>query len=366
MKWIWEHKNWPSFTYDKAVFDAFEREFHQNTGVIIGAFQGISTEEQEELRVTILSEEALDTSKIEGDFLDRESVQSSVRKNLGLQTDGRRAKPQEVGVSQMLVDLFKNYDIPLSHETLFKWHAMTLNGRTDIEIIGGYRQHIAPMQIVSGRLDTPKVFYEALPSNLVESEMNRYIDWFNSTLAGGISSVIHAGIAHLYFELIHPFEDGNGRIGRSVAEKSLAMSSGQPLITSLSRVLESDKKAYYRVLERANASLDITEWLLYFSQKIIDSQLYVQQLVGFIVAKAKFFQQHRGKLNDRQQKVILRVFREGLHGFKGGLSAENYIRIAQTSRATATRDLQELVLLGALRKEGKLRHTRYHLLLDEL
>lgn len=242
---------------------------------------------------------------------------------------------------------------------------MTLNGRTDIETIGGYRQHTAPMQIVSGRLDTPKVFYEAPPSNLVESEMNRYIDWFNSTLEGGISSVVHAGIAHLYFELIHPFEDGNGRIGRSAAQKSLAMSSGQPLITSLSRVLESDKKAYYRALERANSSLDITEWLLYFSQKIIDSQLYVQQLVGFIIAKAKFFQQHSGILNERQQKVILRVFREGLHGFKGGLSAENYIRIAQTSRATATRDLQELVLLGALRKEGKLRHTRYYLSLDE-
>jgi Fic family protein len=365
MKWIWENNNWPHFTYDKTAFDAFEKEFHQNTGVIIGALRFISTDEQEELRVTILSEEAVDTSKIEGEFLDRDSVQSSVRKNLGLQTDGRRVKPQEAGTAQMLVDLFKDYDSPLTHETLFRWHAMTMNGRTDIEVVGGYRQHAAPMQIVSGRLDTPKVFYEAPPSILVAGEMNQYINWFNTTLEQGFSSVVHAGIAHLYFELIHPFEDGNGRIGRCIAEKSLAISAGQPLIMSLSRVLEHDKKSYYQALERANASLEITDWLRYFSQKIIDSQRHVQQLVGFIIAKAKFFQQHSGKLNQRQQKVILRIFREGLHGFKGGLSAENYIRIAQTSRATATRDLQELVSIGALTKEGKLRHTRYYLSLNE-
>lgn len=158
MKWIWEHKNWPSFTYDKAAFDAFEKEFHRNTGVIVGALQGIASTEQEELRITILSEEALDTSKIEGEFLNRESVQSSVRKNLGLQTDGRRAKPQEAGISQMLVDLFKNYDSPLSHETLFRWHAMTLNGRTDIEIIGSYRQHTAPCKLYRDDSIRPQYF----------------------------------------------------------------------------------------------------------------------------------------------------------------------------------------------------------------
>ncbi|PWJ57038.1 Fic family protein [Dyadobacter jejuensis] len=361
MKWIWEHKDWPNFTFDQDRFSKFEIEFHRNAGLIIGSLSGITTDEIDDLRVAILSNEAIDTSRIEGEILDRDSVQSSIRKNLGLQTDGRRANPQEAGISQMLVNLYKTYSEPLTQEKLFNWHAMIVNGRADLEVIGGYRIHSDPMQIVSGRLDRPKVFYEAPPSSRIPEEMKSFIAWYNKSTEEGLPTMIHAAIAHLYFELIHPFEDGNGRIGRAIAEKSLALAAKQPLVTSLSSVIELDKKAYYQALEKANGSLNINEWLEYFGTKVLEAQKHVQELITFVIAKAKFLQQFDSKLNERQKKVILRIFRAGLDGFQGGLSAENYIRITQTSRATATRDLQELVEMGALKREGKLRHTRYYL-----
>jgi Fic family protein len=361
MKWIWEQTNWPRFEFDAKRFHSFERAFHRNAGLIIGSLTAISSDNVDELRVTLLSSEAMDTSKIEGEFLDRDSVQSSIRKQLGLQTDGRRAGPRETGASQMMVDLYRSYPEALTEERLFLWHRMIMNGRADLEEIGSYRAHVEPMQIVSGRLDMPKVFYEAPPSSRIPEEMKTYIEWFNHASEGGMPTVIHAGIAHLYFELIHPFEDGNGRIGRAIAEKTLAIGARQSLITSLSTTIERDKKAYYHALERANRSLNITEWLVYFSEKILEAQVYVQKIIALIVDKARYFEKYDKQLNDRQNKIALRLFREGPDGFKGGLSAENYIRITGTSRATATRDLSEMVELGALKKTGKLRHTRYYL-----
>ena len=361
MRWIWEQEHWPQFSFDAETFDRFEREFHRNSGLILGALSGVTANDAHELQVVLLSNEAMNTSKIEGELLDRDSVQSSIRKHLGLQTDNRRAGPKETGISQMMVDLYKTHGELLTEERLFSWHKMIMNGRIDLEVVGGYRTHVDPMQIISGRLDMPKVFYEAPPSSRVPKEMRKYIEWFNKAAENGLPTVIHAGIAHLYFELIHPFEDGNGRIGRAIAEKALAIGARQPLITSLSSIIERDKKAYYKALEQANTSININRWLIYFSEKILEAQEYVREMVSFIIDKTRFFEQYSGQLNDRQMKVALRMFKEGLNGFKGGLSAENYIRIAKTSRATATRDLSEMVEIGALRKTGKLRHTRYYL-----
>lgn len=360
MKWIWEQDSWPIFEFDAARFNHFEREFHRNAGLIIGTLTGFSSDEVNELRVALLSNEAIDTSKIEGEILDRDSVQSSIRKHLGLQSDGRKIGPQETGVSRMMVDLYKTYAEPLTEECLFEWHKMVMNGRTDLEVLGGYRTHSDPMQIVSGRLDTHKVFYEAPPSERMSEEMRKYIDWFNKSIEE-MPTVIHAGVAHLYFELIHPFEDGNGRVGRAVAEKALAIGARQSLITSLSSTIERDRKGYYLALEQANTSLDVTEWLIYFSGKVIEAQANVQRMISFVIGKARFFEQYGQQLNERQKKVILRMFKEGVDGFKGGLSADNYIGIAKTSRATATRDLSELVEMGAMQRNGQLRHTRYYL-----
>ncbi len=361
MYWIWERPDWPNFKFDPAAFTQLDREFHRNAGVILGSLGAVSTDDADELQVSLLSNEALYTSKIEGELLDRDSVQSSIRGQLGLHTDGRRSGPKETGVSRMLVDVYKSYEKPLDQQTLFSWHQLLMNGRMDLETIGDYRVHEDPMQIVSGRLDLPQVFYEAPPSHQVPKEMEHYLLWFNRSFHEGMPTLVHAGLAHLYFELIHPFEDGNGRIGRAIAEKALAMGAKHPLITSLSSTLERNKKAYYQALAHANGSLDVTDWLVYFSEEVLKAQIQVQKLILFSVEKAHYFENFREKLSDRQSKVALRLFREGPEGFKGGLSATNYMRICSTSSATATRDLAEMVDLGALKKTGKLRHTRYYL-----
>ena len=165
----------------------------------------------------------------------------------------------------------------------------------------------------------------------------------------------------MFFVAIHPFEDGNGRIARSLSEKSLAQNLGQPSLIALSYTIERSHRAYYVALERNNKELEITEWLTYFAQTVLEAQRNTIKRVDFYVAKAKLYDRVRGKLNARQDKVIARMFREGIDGFQGGLSAENYIAIAKTSRATATRDLQDLVAIGALTRTGELRHTRYYL-----
>ena len=266
----------------------------------------------------------------------------------------------------MMVDLYRTFGDPLAHETMFAWHNMLMRGEPRINVIGGYRTHSDPMQVVSGPIHDRKVHFEAPPSSRMPEEMDAFVEWFNDTAPDGkrpLPALTRAGIAHLYFVSIHPFEDGNGRIGRALSEKALAQNLGQPSLIALAYTIERARKAYYAALESSNKDTEITGWLVYFAETILEAQRNTIKRVDFYVAKAKFYERLRGQLNERQEKVIARIFREGIDGFKGGLSAENYISLTKTSRATATRDLQDLVAMGALTKTGELRHTRYHLLL---
>ena len=194
--------------------------------------------------------------------------------------------------------------------------------------------------------------------------MEAFIEFFEQSREGQsqfLPALARAGIAHLYFVSIHPFEDGNGRIGRAIAEKSLAQSLGHPTLIALAYTIERGRKAYYDKLERYNKDTDVTGWLTYFAKTILEAQDNTRKRIEFIIEKAKLYERLRGKLNERQQKVIERMFREGIDGFKGGLSAENYIAITGAPRTTATRDLNDLVAKGALTKTGQLKYTRYHL-----
>jgi Fic family protein len=247
---------------------------------------------------------------------------------------------------------------------LFRWHESLMNGRRDLADIGGYRTGPSPMQVVSGPLHNPKIHFEAPPSSAMPAEMKRFMQWFTRTSPGGetpLPILTRAGIAHLYFVTIHPFEDGNGRIGRAIAEKAISEGLGHAALIALSLSINRGRKAYYELLERSNKGNEITAWLVYFAQTVLDAQAYAQELVEFLLAKAKFYERLRGLLNERQDKAITRMMREGPRGFKGGLSAENYIKITGTSRATATRDLQDLVEKKALVRTGALKGTRYHL-----
>jgi Fic family protein len=220
------------------------------------------------------------------------------------------------------------------------------------------------MQVISGPDYKRTVHFEGPPSARVPDEMKRFIAWFNDTAPRGknpLPALTRAGITHLCFVCIHPFEDGNGRIGRALAEKSLAQNLGQPSLIALAYTIERKRKDYYAALERNNKDLEITGWMRYFANTVIEAQNNTIKRVDFYVAKAKFYEKFRGQLNERQEKVIARMFQEGIDAFKGGLGAENYISISKTSRATATRDLQDLVEKSALTKTGELRHTRYFL-----
>lgn len=362
MEWVWQNKNWPFFEFNTDQITVFEAKFIQNSGKLMGAIQHLEVDNFDILRIELLSQEAISTSSIEGEILNRDSVQSSVRKHLGLKNDFRKVPANASGVSEMMVDVYLNYDRPLGHKTLFEWHKMLMNGRRDIEVIGNYRQHKEPMQIISGNYNSPKLFYEAPPSNVVFEEMDRFINWFNQKLLdNSFPTLIFAGISHLYFEMIHPFEDGNGRIGRALVEKAISLKFGSPALNSLAKVIEKEKKAYYSAIQNCNTQLNIDSYLKYFSELILQAQEYSMETVKFIIFKAKFFAKFQNALNDRQEKVLLRIFDEGVEGFKGGLSAGNYKTITGASNATTTRDLQELVTLNALRKTGELKHTRYFL-----
>jgi len=364
MKWNWQQENWPEFTFDATALAAMEAKFLTASGVLLGTCKHLDSGELKALTVELMSEEALKTSEIEGEFLSRDSIQSSIRRQFGLQVDGRKVPLAEQGIAEMTVQVYQTWAEPLADETLFRWHAMLTQGRRDLTDIGCYRTSFEQMQVVSGSVDRRKVHFEAPPSKVVPQEMTAFNAWFNRTAPGGkqpLPALTRAGIAHLYFVSVHPFEDGNGRIGRAIAEKSLAQNLQRPTLIALAHTIEAKRKAYYSALERINQHLEITDWLVYFANTVLDAQEYTIRCVEFLIEKARLYGRLAGALNERQQKVLARMFKEGLSGFKGGLSAENYIRITKTSASTATRDLQDLVAKGALRRTGELKHARYHL-----
>jgi Fic family protein len=358
MPWNWENFDWPKFRYDP--IPELEKQFLLKVGSSFAYLKTIDEDERKRFIVEILSVEGVESSRIEGEILDRESLQSSLRKHFGLPPYSKRESDKESRMAQVLSNLYETFDQPLSHEMLWEWHSILFKGASHIEDCGKYRAHPEPMQIVSNRFDSPIVFFEAPPSSRVPDEMAAFVEWYNSINLSA-STLGQAAIAHIYFESIHPFEDGNGRIGRVLAEKILSQSIGAPILIAISKKLEQRKKEYYAALEECNRTLDVQDWVQFFAEIVLQALEESMNLLYFIIEKSKIMNILSGQINPRQMKVLLRLFAEGPRGFKGGLSAENYISITKTTRATATRDLSDLVEKGALIKTGELRHTRYHL-----
>jgi Fic family protein len=364
MAWNWQKPDWPAFRWEHECLDHAEKQFLVSAGVFVGSIRHLAKENRDQLTIEAMSTEAVTTSEIEGEILDRASVQSSLRKQLGLATEERRVRPAERGIAEMMVDLYRSFAGPLSEEMLFRWHRMVMSGSRNLRDVGRYRTGVEPMQVVSGPIGEARVHFEVPPSARVPSEMERFIAWFNRTAPGREepqSALTRAGIAHLYFESIHPFEDGNGRIGRAIAEKALAQSLGQPTLTALAATILARRKNYYEALEAANKENEITHWLMWFAGVAIEAQRRTIALVEFLIDKTKLLDRLKGQLNARQEKALLRMFREGPEGFRGGLSAGKYSTITGASPATTTRDLADLVAKGALVREGERRYARYHL-----
>jgi Fic family protein len=363
-RWNWQQDDWPRFRFDKTALEEREAKFLLQSGVLLGALLHIRDDDKTALTVDLISNEALKTSEIEGEFLNRESVQSSIRRNFGLDTDARRIPPAEQGIADMIMDIYRSFAEPLTHETMFRWHGMLTAGRRDLKNIGAYRTLDEPMQIISGPIGNPKIHFEAPPSAVIKKEMEAFVKWFNETAPNNktaLPALTRAGITHLYFVTIHPFEDGNGRIGRALAEKALSQALGQPTLVALSQTIQKNKKSYYEALHQSSRNNEITAWLGYFADTVLQAQDTTQRMIDFLIQKTKLYDKVRSQLNERQERALARIFREGVEGFKGGLSAENYISITGAARATATRDLQDLVDKGVLTRTGALKSTRYHL-----
>jgi len=364
-KWNWQQDDWPNFTYDKEKIAQLEREYIQEAGISYGIMHSLPAAEQTQLAVELISDEALNTSEIEGEIFNRDSLQSSIMREFGLAEIIREARttPGELGIAKMMKELYADYQHSLSHEMLFSWHDNLMLGNPKIKA-GKYRTYKEDMQVVSGRIDKPKIHFVAPPSSRILQEMNQFIDWFNRTAPGSktpLQPLIRAGIAHFHFVTTHPFEDGNGRIGRALVTKVLSQSNKSPILTAVSCTINQDKKQYYKSLNAQNKSNEITPYLTYFSKAILESQRAMVEKLDFLIAKTKFFDAYKRNINDRQKKAILRIFQEGPKGFDGGLSAKNYIAITKAPKATATRDLTDLVKKGILIRTGKLKSTRYEL-----
>ncbi|MFT3815326.1 MAG: Fic family protein [Acidovorax sp.] len=371
MPWIWQLTDWPGFRWQNGLLEPAERRFAEGVAVTVGSLRHLAAQEREGLAIALLERDALGTSAIEGEVLDRDSVQSSLRKHLGLAAADlplARGRPREYGLAEMMADLYRAPDAALTHERLFAWHHMLMHGRRDLGQVGGYRRHASPMQIVSGQIGDERVHYEAPPSARVPAEMDAFLGWFARTAPGAadaLPAITRAAVAHLWFECIHPFEDGNGRIGRAIAEMALAQATSTPRFTGMSAVLHRHRKSYYEQLKRHSVRLDIDGWLQWFADRALEAQAEADGLVRFLVDKSALMARLSGQLNARQEKALLRMFREGPQGFAGGLSAGNYAAITGAPPATATRDLADLTAKGALRKTGERKSTRYWLAIAE-
>lgn len=361
MLWNWQLAGWPDFHFNADSIAQQEKKFLLAAGSSSAFFKKINEQERQQFIIEILSSEGEESSRIEGEILNRESLQSSIKKHFGLNAPSKRTHFKEMGMAQLLCNVYETYEKPLTHDMLWEWHGKLFQDASIEFKSGRYREHEEPMQIVSHRLDALKIYFEAPPSEAVYVEMERFINWFNSS-EKKYSILGRTAIAHLYFENIHPFKDGNGRIGRALVEKSLSQGGERSILIAVSKVLEKRKKEYYQALEACNQTLDATSWVIFFADVVLQAQEESLNLLNFIMEKSELMLKLADKINPRQEKVLLRMFQEGPDGFKGGLSAEKYIAITRTSRATATRDLAELVALEALFKTGELRHTRYWLL----
>ncbi|MEJ5964139.1 Fic family protein [Pedobacter immunditicola] len=367
MTYSWQHTNWPQFTYSVEKLPELSFAFAQEIGLIEGLVLGLNEEIKQEALLEILILETIKTSEIEGEYLSREDVMSSIKNNLGLQTFAAVKDKSALGIGKLMSEVKRYTDQDLNNDMLCSWHQMLFMHHPKIK--GGFwRTGAEPMQVVSGAYGRQEIHYEAPPSDRVPAEMDQFIKWYHQpelTVGDVISkAILKSAIAHLYFESIHPFEDGNGRIGRVLAEFTLSQGLRRPVILSLSKAIEKQKKQYYEQLKQAQRSLDITAWVYYFAQVIIEAQIEAKELIYFTLRKAKFFDRFQAQLNERSFKVVNRMFNEGPAGFEGAMTAMKYMAITKTSKATATRDLQYLQEIGAFKQEGAGRSVRYQLNLN--
>jgi len=373
--WIWAHPEWPHLRYDPAALAPALARAHSLHGQMLGRAQAIGLNETHPVALAALSDEMMATAAIEGERLTLEVVRSSVMRRLGLPGPSPSDRHVE-GLLDVISDAWSGFDQALDTDRLCRWQAALfpggISGLRRIAV-GRYREHPDPMQIVSGPPGREQVHYEAPPSGDVPEQMQHFLQWFNQTvpeprpeprewpLGDGLA---RAAMAHLWFESIHPFEDGNGRIGRALVDLAMAQHGPREVrLHSLSRQLLKSRAAYYDALNRAQrGSCDVTDWVHWFVTQCADAYLSAVRIIDQAIEKRRFWEQHPSHtLPDRQRKVLQRLLDDGDGGFLGGLNADKYMKMTGVSKATATRDLSQMVLAGQLRSHGQGKAIRYYI-----
>jgi len=359
-----ELKGWPDFRWDQKGLTKQLSAVRHRQGRLFGRMETLGFELRAEALLETLTEDVVKSSEIEGEVLDKGQVRSSIARRLGMDVAGAGEADRNVeGVVEMMLDATQNFARPLDAPRLFGWHAALFptahSGMTRITVGAWRPSTVDPMQVVSGAYGRQRVHYEAPVAARLEAEMGRFLDWFNDD--DQLDPVLKAAIAHLWFVTIHPFEDGNGRIARAIADMALARSEGSSQrFYSMSARIRVERKAYYDVLEATQkGDLDITGWLIWFLGCLERAFDGAEVILATALAKAKFWDALAGQpLNDRQRKVLNRL----LDGFEGRLTSSKWATLAKTSPDTALRDITDLVDRRILLKEpGGGRSTSYAL-----
>ncbi len=373
-KWIWQRDDYPNFTYDKTKVDFLVEKISQEQGYLIAMSEMISKDTIVQKQIEALEDEAISTSAIEGEILNRDSVKASIKKKFGFRDiDYNKIDKSTEYLIEVLIDANTNYDKDLTLDRLFGWHnALFPTGYSGfIKINSASFRGEETMQVVSGLAGNEKVYYEAPPRNRLDDEMEAFLKWFNTE----DTHILKAVIAHLWFVIIHPFDDGNGRLARAVTDLVLSKIQKSKIskLYSMSSAINADRKGYYNALEHTTGyiqkddnHLDITLWCEWFLTTLHKTLIDTRKRLNYIIDKTKFWDNYRdSNLNARQIKVINRILDVGVENFLGDLSKKKYMKIADTTPSTASRDIAELLELGCIKRvEGTNgRNVRYKIVI---
>jgi Fic family protein len=351
---IYERPGWPNFTWDNDALIKILSMVSHRQGRLIGRMEGLGFTLQSEAILQSITLEVLKSNEIEGEFLDRDQVRSSIARKLGMDIAGLVAVDRTVdGVVEVMLNATRKFREPLTDERLFEWHtSLFLFGKTGNGkmIIGKWRENTPddPMQVVSGPLGKERVHFQAPESKLLPAEMNQFLSWFNNS--DEVNPILKAAVAHLWFVKVHPFDDGNGRLARNIAEMQLARADGlSKRFYSMSSQIRLERKKYYDILEKTQrGSTDITEWLIWFLNCLDRALIASENELSNVISKAMFWDRIKlTELNERQRKMINKL----LDGFEGKLTSSKWARINKCSQDTALRDLQDLMTKDIIAKE---------------
>ncbi|MCF6356024.1 MAG: Fic family protein [Candidatus Polarisedimenticolaceae bacterium] len=367
--WIWSHPQWPHFEWADEVILPLLQAVRLKQGVLLGKAGAVSRGADPQMALDTLLQNIITSSAIEGEQLNVKSVRSSLAKRLGLASD--QAYPtssRSEGLAEMMLDAVSNLDDPLSSDRLFQWHQWLFpeDAFSVLSIKVGELRGCEPMQVVSGRIDRPKVHFEAPPRVVLEDELQCFIGWFNQSRSDArLDPLLRAGICHLWLITLHPFDDGNGRITRALTDMALAQADSESIrLYVLSAEILKQRKDYYQILEQSQRSgVEITAWLVWFL-KILDATLQASlDKIDCTLAKTRYWQHyHDAGLLPEQVKVLNRLLEGGEGSFEHGISASQYQSVAKVSKATATRHLSVLLAKGCIEKlPGGGRSTRYQI-----